>query len=347
MAYQIKKILVTGASGYIASWIVKFLLEKNYTVHGTVRKLTDEKKMKHLIEMKKTFPDTFQLFEADLLKDGSFAKAMEHCDAIIHCASPFIIQKVKDSNRELIDPALKGTQNVLNAIKPTSNIRRVVLTSSVVAINGDAIELLNNGTSQFTEEHWNTTSTEKYQPYNYSKTLAEKEAWKIAESQNNWDLVVVNPGFVLGPSLSERLDNTSTDFMASLINGSYRAGIPDLYFGAVDVRDVAIAHIKALLTRTARGRHIIVARNMGTSELVGILKKAGKYKKLPKRILPKPLLYVLGPFLGFSRTYIKRNVGIPVSYNNNYSISNLEMEYRNINGTILEQAEQLEKLVKL
>ena len=339
-----KPILVTGATGYIASWIIKLLVDDGYTVHGTVRSLANKDKYAHLSEIDKSGDGNLKLFEADLLDEGSFKEAMLDCELVIHTASPFFIQGIKNAKEQLIQPALDGTRNVLDSVNETASVKRVVLTSSVVAIYGDAIDVRSTGSGVFNEKIWNTTSTESHQPYSFSKTLAEKVAWKMAGEQERWDLLVIKPGFVMGPSMSKRVDSTSIDFMRSMVNGKFATGLPDFYFSIVDVRDVAKAHINAGLLEKASGRHILVAEAKRAIEMAEILKdKFHKKYKLPKGMLPNFMLYLVGPFMGFSWKYLKRNLGIPFEFDNTYSKTDLGIEYRPVSQTFIEHVEQLDR----
>jgi nucleoside-diphosphate-sugar epimerase len=336
-------VLVTGGSGYIASWVVQQLLEQGYKVNATVRNKSKVAKVDHLLKLQNKFVGKLELFEADLMKEGSFAEAMKGCELVIHMASPFKIN-VKDAQKELIDPALKGTSNILKEVNNTATVKRVVLTSSVVAIYGDAVDIKNTKNGVFTEEYWNTTSSLKYQPYGYSKTVAEKEAWKIQGGQSRWDLVVINPSFVMGPSLSDRTDGESTDFMIQLLSGSFKTGAPYLSFGYVDVRDVAAAHILAGTKESASGRHITCATSKTMLETADILRKElGDKYKLPSKELPKFLMYLVGPFAGFSWKFVSNNVGIPMGFDNSYSKKDLGLVYRDLSETFRDQADQLIK----
>jgi nucleoside-diphosphate-sugar epimerase len=112
-----------------------------------------------------------------------------------------------------------GTRNVLNAATKSGTVKKVVLTSSVAAVHGDNIDMQEQKLTEFTEEHFNTSSSATHQPYSYSKVIAEKEAWKLAEAQNRWKLVVINPSFVLGPSLTGSSDSESISFMKDILKG--------------------------------------------------------------------------------------------------------------------------------
>jgi nucleoside-diphosphate-sugar epimerase len=334
-------VLVTGGSGYIASWVVQQLLEQGYKVNATVRNKSKIAKVDHLLNLQKKFTGKLKLYEADLLKEGSFENAMKGCELVIHMASPFKIN-VKDAQKELLDPALKGTRNLLKQVNETATVKRVVLTSSVVAIYGDAADIKETKKGIFTEADWNTTSSLKHQPYSYSKTLAEKEAWQLQKQQNRWDLVVINPSFVMGPSLSNRTDGESTDFMIQLLSGSFKAGAPYLSFGFVDVRDVAAAHILAGTKETASGRHITCATSKTMLETALILRKEfGDQYKLPSKQLPKFLMYLVGPFAGFSWKFVRNNIGIPIVFDNTYSKDDLGLVYRDLSDTLKDQVNQL------
>lgn len=342
-ADKTKPVLVTGASGYIASWIVRFLLEEGHEVHATVRDKNKPEKVAHLNEIASQEAGNLRLFEADLLKPGSFAEAMAGCSLVLHTASPFQVD-AKDPQRSLIDPALEGTRNVLATAKATPGVSRVVLTSSVAAIYGDAVELENAPDQTFTEAQWNESSSAGHQPYSYSKTIAEREAWTIAGTQSQWDLVVINPSFVMGPALSKRTDGTSTRFMQSLANGQFKAGAPDLHFGVVDVREVARAHLLAGFLSEAEGRHIVSASEHSILEMGAMLREAfGDRYPFPKRLLPNFLLYLFGPSQGFSWKFLRRNLGYPLRFNNRKSRAGLELKYRPVAETLRAHLQQLEQ----
>ncbi|HSN83953.1 MAG TPA: aldehyde reductase [Polyangiales bacterium] len=334
--------VVTGASGYVASWVVFELLRRGARVRGTVRDPSNQDKCQHLVEMNDELPGTLELVKADLLDRGSFEDAVRGAGVVIHTASPFIVGKIDDARAQLIEPAVQGTKNVLDAVNQTGSVRKVVLTSSVAAVYGDARDLTDAPGEAFTEEDWNTTSSVRHQPYNYSKTLAEKTAWAMQRAQNRWTLATINPAFVLGPSKTPRADSESIKLMRDMIRGVYRFGAPPLCFGVVDVRDVAEAHVEAAIRPEAEGRYILVADAKTFLEMGQILRKRlGEGYPFPKSEIPKPILYLVGPSQGFSWKFWWNNAGYRVAFDNGRSREQLGIEYRPVEETLTQHAEQL------
>ena len=188
-------ILVTGASGYIATHIVKQLLEKGYRVRGTVRSLKDEKKVAPLRNLTKNFRFPLELVEADLLNESSWSRAVSGCTYVLHTASPFPTER-PDNEDVVVKPALNGTLNILRAcVQDGSRIKRVVLTSSIAAVAG---EIYKQGYT-YTEKDWPEGDLE---PYLKSKTVAEKAAWDFVKDRERkglpcFELAVINPGYVM------------------------------------------------------------------------------------------------------------------------------------------------------
>lgn len=345
---QQKPVLVTGGTGYLASWIIKQLLDDGKIVRTTVRDLSNKQKYEHLTNLAISGKGTLQLYDADLLKKGSFLEAMNGCELVIHTASPFKISGLKDAQKELVEPALEGTRNVLESVNATESVKRVVLTSSVAAVYGDAIDIDKIEKGIFTEENWNFSSSVQHQPYPYSKTLAEKLAWEMAGQQNRWDLLTINPGFIMGPSLSKRTDSTSIEIIQQVSDGKFRTGVPSGKMAFVDVRDTAKAHILAGFTLAASGRHICVSEHKTFLDLANVIRD--KYPKypLPKGFVPKWLFWLIAPAIGFTREYVKRNVGIDLNMDNSYIQKDLAMSFIPFERTIIDHFEQLlnDELIK-
>ncbi|MEM6700922.1 MAG: SDR family oxidoreductase, partial [Bacteroidota bacterium] len=252
---------------------------------------------------------------------------------------------IKDPQKELIEPAVKGTENILNTANVTPSVKRVVVTSSCAAIYTDAIDTQNAPNGTLTEEIWNTTASLEYQPYSYSKTLAEKAAWKMAESQSQWDLVTINPSFVMGPVLNPKTSTSeSMNILKQLGDGTMKAGAPKMGVGVVDVRDVAEAHFKAGFVPTAQGRYITSAHNSNFLEMAEVLlDKYGNDYPIPKRALPKWLLMIVGPMTNklFSRRFIRNNVNIPWKADNAKIKRELGMQFRPLKTTMEESFQVL------
>ena len=266
-----KPVMITGATGYVAGWIVKRFLDQGVTVHAAVRDPANTEKLKYLNALADQAPGSIEYFESDLLAKGSYAEAMQGCELVFHTASPFTLT-VNDAKRDLIEPAQLGTRNVLEQANQSESVKRVVVTSSCAAIYGDNADLDTAHRDRFTEEDWNTSSSLTHQPYSYSKTLAEREAWKIAEDQSRWDLVTINPSLVLGPGINPFATSESFALIKQLGDGSMKSGVPDFRIGAVDVRDVAEAHIRAAFTPSAKGRYIASGHDTGFPEMAEILR---------------------------------------------------------------------------
>ncbi|XP_059660909.1 cinnamoyl-CoA reductase CAD2-like [Cornus florida] len=245
-------VCVTGGSGYIGSWLVRLLLERGYTVHATVKDLKDEKETKHL-EALEGAQSRLHLFQIDLLHYDSIVAAVTGANGVFHLASPCIVDQVHEPEKELLDPAIKGTNNVLTAAKELG-VRRVVVTSSVSAITpswywpADVVK---------DENCWTDIDYCKTKGlwYPISKTLAEKAAWEFAK-EKGLDVVVVNPGTVMGPILPPAL-NASMLMILRLLQGCTEI-YEDAFMGSVHVKDVALAHILVYENTSATGRHLCV-----------------------------------------------------------------------------------------
>ncbi len=332
-----KPVLVTGATGYVAGWLVKKLLEEGLTVHAAVRNPDAKEKLKHLDAIADQAKGQIRYFKTDLLEQGSYAQAMEGCELVFHTASPFTLD-VKDPQKELIDPAVSGTKNVLEQADKTASVKRVVLTSSCAAIYTDCKDLDDTPDGVFTEEIWNTTASLDYQPYSYSKTLAEQEAWKINKGQERWDLVVINPCMVMGPALNpQAATSESMNLLKQLGDGTLKMGVPNIGMGFVDVRDVAMAHYLGGFTPEAEGRYINCAHNSSFLEVAEILHKAyGDTYPVPQKALPKWLLMFIGPMVNkaITRKYVRNNVNLPWKADNSKSREKLGVQYRPLEETM-------------
>ena len=285
-----EKVLVTGASGFIAEHCIIELLKNGYSVKGSLRSMNREQEVRDAVKTE-TDDTKLEFCKLDLLEDDGWEDAMWDCDYLMHVASPFVIEDPKDEN-ELIKPAKEGTLRALNAAKK-AGIKRVVLTSSVAAVNSHMM----SGTSDHTT--WTDINSKYVTPYQKSKTIAEKAAWDFYNNQDNnnkMELAVINPGGVMGPQLGNDLGGAATQIVSQLISGKFPM-IPALSFPFIDVRDVAILHLKAMTTPDADGKRFIAAHSKPTwmYEVAEVLSAAG-YEKIKLKKAPSFMLKLIGLF---------------------------------------------------
>ena len=329
-------VMVTGATGYVAGWLVKKLLQEGHTVHAAIRDPENEEKLRFLNGLAAEAPGSIRYFKADLTEPGSYAEPMQGCELVFHTASPFTLD-VEDPVKDLIQPAKLGTRNVLEQANRTPSVQRVVVTSSCAAIYGDNIDLRNTPDGIFTEEIWNTSSSVDHQPYSYSKTLAEREAWKIHDAQDRWDLVVINPSLVIGPGINPHGTSESFNIMKHFGDGTLKAGVPRMGLGVVDVRDLAEAHYRAGFTPQAHGRFIVSAHDSDLADLAAPLRRYfGDRFPIPRRTMPKWLVWLVGPMINktMTRKVISRNIGLPWKADNSKGVRELGLSYRPLDESV-------------
>ncbi|XP_021801564.1 tetraketide alpha-pyrone reductase 1-like isoform X1 [Prunus avium] len=265
MSREGKVVCVTGASGFIASWLVKLLLQRGYIVKATVRDPNDSKKTEHLLALDGA-KERLHLFQADLIEEGSFDAAVDGCEGVFHTASP-VLFSATNPQAELIDPAVKGTLNVLKSCVKFATVKRVVLTSSMAAVKQNGRPLTPD---VVIDETWFSDPLlceSLKQWYVLSKTLAEEAAWKFAEG-NGIDLVTINPSFVIGPLLQPSL-NPTVEMILNLKN-EFEDVSSSIYISS-DVRDVASAHVQAFEVPSANGRYCLVGHVTSMAEVLKIL----------------------------------------------------------------------------
>jgi nucleoside-diphosphate-sugar epimerase len=246
------KVLVTGGSGFIGSHCILQLLAAGDQVRTTIRSPRREADVRAMLAVGgASDPGPRLSFAiADLARDEGWGEAVAGCDHVLHVASPFPANVPRDEN-DLIVPAREGALRVLRAARD-AEVRRVVLTSSFAAIGYGA----EGRTAPFTEADWTDANAADVQPYVKSKTLAERAAWDFVEREGRGlELVVVNPVGVFGPVLGPDY-STSIIMIQRLMDGDM-PGCPRLWFGVVDVRDVADLHIRAMSDPAAKGERFV------------------------------------------------------------------------------------------
>jgi nucleoside-diphosphate-sugar epimerase len=283
-------ILVTGGSGFIGSHAILQLLAAGYQVRTTVRSATREADVRAMLKTGGAEPlDRLSFAVADLENDAGWRDAVAGCEYLLHVASPLPPGMPKNED-ELIVPARDGTLRVLRAARD-AGVRRVVLTSSFAAIGYG----YKPQKTPFDETNWTDPNGRDATAYVKSKTFAERAAWEfIAKEGGQLELSVVNPVAVFGPVLGP--DYSASILLVKRMMDGAMPGLPKLYFGVVDVRDVADLHIRAMTDPKAKGERFLAAAGdfMSLRDIAGVLKRrmgeaAGR---VPTRQLPNWLVRI-------------------------------------------------------
>ncbi len=289
-------VLVTGGSGFIAAHCILKLLEAGHTVRTTVRSLERASDVRAMLAQGGAAEPGARLsfVAADLLADAGWAEAAAGCERVLHVASPFP-EGLPKSADELIVPAREGTLRVLRAARD-AGVERVVLTSSFAAVGyGHPAQQV-----PFDETSWTNPDSDEVAPYAKSKTLAERAAWDfIAHNEKEGgglELAAVNPVMVFGPVLGPDY-STSILVVQRMMDGAI-PGLPKLCFGAVDVRDVADLHLRAMADPAAKGeRFLAVAGDfLSMRDAARILKKhlPAAARRVPTIQLPNFMVRLAG-----------------------------------------------------
>ncbi len=333
------KVLISGATGFIAGHTIEQLLRAGHEVVATVRDPDNADRVEHLRAMDGA-SERLTLVKADLTSPDPFSAHVD-VDVIFHMASPYLVN-VKDPQRDLVDPAVRGTLSMLKAASRSSRVNRVVLTSSMAAVTDEPDGRV------LTEEDWNTESSLTRNPYYFSKAEAERAAWTfMKEHTPSFDLIAINPFLVIGPAHSRAI-NTSNQTFVDIINGQYPA-IMALEWGFVDVRDVAAAHIAAMDAPDASGRYICASGNLSMADVVALMREKGHgTAKLPKwrmtgavgTALMKAASYTQGPGIG---SYLRTHLGRSPRFDNSKIRGDLKIDFRSPEESVRDTLADLSK----
>jgi nucleoside-diphosphate-sugar epimerase len=278
-------VLVTGGSGFVGSHVVRQLLEAGHVVRTTLRSRDREPRVRSMLTSAGAWDERLSVFVADLEHDRGWAEAVDGCDYVIHVASP-IPAAAPRTEDELIRPARDGALRVLRAARD-AHVRRVVMTSSCGAIYyGHPPQA-----APFDETSWTNLDGEM-SAYVRSKAMAERAAWDFMAAQGGTlELAVVNPTGIFGPVLGPDI-SSSVELVTRLLKGM--PGCPRLYFGVVDVRDVADLHLRAMTDPAAKGQRFIASSGdiMSMIAIARVLRDrlGDAAKKVPTRELPNWLV---------------------------------------------------------
>jgi len=277
-------VLVTGGTGFVGAHCIMQLLDAGYQVRTTIRSLTREADVRAMLRQGGVEAgDRLSFAAADLTSDSGWAEAVAGCTYVLHVASPFPPEIPKHED-EVIIPARDGALRVLKAARD-AGVKRVVLTSSYAAIGYGQPQQ----SAPFDETNWTDPEGDDVRAYVKSKTLAERAAWDfIAREGGALELSVVNPVAVLGPVLADDY-STSIMLIKRLIDGAM-PGAPRLYFGIVDVRDVAAMHLTCMTHPAAKGERFLAAAGefLSIAQIARVLKRTmgAAAKRVPTMELP-------------------------------------------------------------
>lgn len=336
------KVLVTGATGFIASHTILALLEKGYDVRGMARSASKAAKLNATLSAYAGKPVEIELVSADLTKDEGWAEAMEGVTYLQHLASPFPTKAPKSPD-ELIIPAKEGALRALKAAK-AAGVKRAVLTSSMAAI---AYGWGDKRPAVLDETHWsNPDNLKDNTAYTRSKAIAEKAAWDYVTGEGaGLELSVINPVAVLGPAMSGDV-SASLELVTQAMENKVPA-FPKLTFGIVDVRDVAIAHVEAMERLDAAGERFLVGNEvLSFSEIGDVLREAFPDRKLPKGELPSWLVKLMVP-INPALKQILPELGKRRAYTNAKAREMLDIEFIPAKEAIVASAQSLIDLGEL
>lgn len=285
-------VLVTGGSGFVGSHVILQLLSAGHVVRTTVRSLTREDSVRAMLRDAGAEPgERLSFFAANLKRDEGWAEAAAGCDYVMHVASPMPLAAPKTED-EVIVPARDGVLRVLKAARD-AKVKRVVLTSTCGAIYyGHPPQK-----APFDETSW-TNIRGEMSAYVRSKAISERAAWDFMAAEGGaLELSVVNPSGIFGPVLGPDF-SSSIELVKRLMNGA--PGCPQLYFGIVDVRDVADLHLRAMTDPAAKGERFIAVSGevMSMLDIARVLKArlGDAAKKVPTRQLPNWFVRIVARF---------------------------------------------------
>lgn len=334
-------VLVTGGSGFVGIHVILQLLVAGHRVRTTVRRPDRQADVLAMLrEGGAASPESLSFFTADLIRDDGWREAVTGCDYVLHVASPLSTSVPKDEN-EMVIPARDGTLRVLRAARE-AGVRRVVITSSLAAIGyGHPPQ-----DKPFDETDWTNLEGADVQPYPKSKTLAERAAWDfVTREGDGLELSVINPAGIFGPVLGPDFSG-SIEIVRSLLDGAMPA-VPRVYFGVVDVRDVADLHLRAMTAPEAKGERFIAVSGdtMSILDIAKLLRRGlgARARRVPRLEAPDwlvrlaatriPLLQAVVPMLG----KVRRSTGAKAE-------TLLDWQARSGEEAILSTAESLIRL---
>ncbi|APX90098.1 dihydrokaempferol 4-reductase [Brevirhabdus pacifica] len=329
-------VLLTGITGYIGKHVALRLLKAGLRVRGSVRDLDRAEEVRRALRPHlrdpDTLPDMLEFVTLDLNRDEGWDEAMAGVDILMHTASPFPLAEPRDA-ASLIRPAVEGTERALRAAA-RAGVERVILTSSVAAILSRDLPA---DREVFTEDDWTDPAHPTAGAYVRSKTEAERAAWRIAGTEAPaLRLTAINPGLVLGPPL-DRNFGSSVSIVQRLMRGTDPM-LPRLGFAAVDVRDVAEMHLRAISRPETEGRRYIAAeRFMWFSDLAAAVQEALPDRRIKERVAPDMLVRAMALFDRSLRPVLP-TLGRRTDVSNARAVADMDMEFMDARESAAETA---------
>ena len=301
---------VTGASGFIGSHVVANLLARGRKVRATVRDAGDPIRVDHLKGLEIAEGGRLEIVEMDLFDESSVHAAIAGCTDLIHTAAAVRIS-AKDPQRQIVDPSVVGTQNVISAIDAAGTVERFVHTSSTAAIR----PMKWKDGQTLTTETWADDATLEDNPYGLAKVLAERivREWHSDGGNGKPRMVTIHPSVVFGPSMSKIHLRGSLSFLDALVKRKVPLLIP-IQINIVDVRDVAEAHVRGLTMGENAGRYLTVSGDMQFSEISRVLREGYPSLKTPRFTVPYLVALLAGPLFdkritrSWARQHLRRKL---------------------------------------
>lgn len=331
-----KKVLVTGGTGYIASWTILKLLKKNYQVTATVRTKDKGEFLKAMLENHDANLTNFEYKIADITRPVAWKAICQGQDAVMHIASPLGGNNQNDP--KLIDTAVRGTLNVLRGATH-SKVKKIILTSSIAASSPE-----NNCTDQEVDEtFWTDLNNKSLNAYRKSKIIAEQTAWNFMKDYPEIPLTTIMPGAVFGPMLDKK-QNGSVLIIQKILEGQLPAF--NVNFEVVDVRDLADLHILALENDASNNKRINgLNENIMMKRMNEILRyKIGPAGENVKTVVvPDNLLLTIAIGVKPLRTFIPM-LNRQFLHTNKFAKETLKWQPRPAEETIIDSAENIIEL---